>query len=388
MEDPGKMELAGSLFGGNDGKRIIDAKENPLHVISYSLPFEGVVKREDLLPHLYTHNIIPEATPFVFKYYERDWGLCLPATLKSTLTDPEYRVVIRTKFEPGELKVGEVVVEGQSSKTFMLAAHLCHPHQTDDDLTGVVVGLDVMKRLRQMTKPYYTYRFLILPETIGSIAYLSHNEELISSMVGGMFLEILGNEQPLLLQHSFQKESAVDKTYLQALKGFDPNALEGEYRHVIDNDERQFNSPGVRVPMVSFCRVYPDKNSAKWPFYGYHSNFDTPARISETNLNAARDAVLAMIKAWEQNQYVINQFKGEIFCSGYQIWIDYTTNPEGHRRLFEIMERCDGTRTVTDIADELNIPFQAVWEVVSILNEMKLVRFSRNPSPTSPVRDD
>jgi len=80
--------------------------------------------------------------------------------------------------------------------------------------------------------------------------------------------------------------------------------------------------------------------------------------------------------------------QGEIFCSGYQIWIDYTTNPEGHRRLFEIMERCDGTRTVTDIADELNIPFQAVWEVVSILNEMKLVRFSRNPSPTSPVRDD
>ena len=89
-----------------DGKRIIDVKNHPLHVVSYSLPFEGIVKRDDLLPHLHTHPRLPDAIPFVFKYYDRDWGLCLPQTLKNTLHDEAYKVVIRTRFENGTLEGG------------------------------------------------------------------------------------------------------------------------------------------------------------------------------------------------------------------------------------------------------------------------------------------
>ena len=97
-----------------------------------------------------------------------------------------------------------------------------------------------------------------------------------------------------------------------------------------------------------------------------------------------RQVVLGLIQAWEHNYYVVNHFKGEVFCSGYGIWIDYRENPEGHRRLFEIMERCDGERTIADIAVELDISFQAVWEVVSLLHEKGLVEFSRTPHPTNP----
>ncbi len=93
---------------------------------------------------------------------------------------------------------------------------------------------------------------------------------------------------------------------------------------------------------------------------------------------------MGLLQAWERNQYVVNRFKGEIFCSGYGIWIDYRVNPEGHRRLFEIMERCDGERTVADIADELGISFQAVWEVVALLEEKELVYFSRTPRANYP----
>jgi len=95
---------------------------------------------------------------------------------------------------------------------------------------------------------------------------------------------------------------------------------------------------------------------------------------------------LGLLEAWEQNQYVINRFKGEIFCSGYGIWIDYRANPEGHRRLFDIMERLDGEHTVADIAVELKIPFQAVWEVVQLLESKELVRLSRTPHFTDPHR--
>ncbi len=384
-----------------DGKRLLDYADHPLHVISYSLPFEGVVSQEELLSHLHVHPRLPEAIPFVFKYYERDWGLCASQTLRDALADEAYKVVIRSSFEPGTLKVGEVVIPGRSDETFVIVAHLCHPAMVNDDLTGVVVALDVARSLLSHSddegkreipeehppfnlppstfQPFYTYRILILPETIGSVAYLSHHEALIPQMKGGLFLEMLGNDSPHALQGSFQPESQADRCLVSALRGLDRQSYTAAYRTIIDNDERQFNAPGVRVPMLSLSRVQAPKSSGLPPYPEYHSSLDTPEIVTQPRLEASREVVLGLIQAWERNQYVVNNFKGEIFCSGYGIWIDYRTNPEGHRRLFEIMERCDGSRTVADMAIELGVSFQAVWEVVSLLEEKGLVSLSRNP---------
>ena len=369
-----------------DGRRIIDHADHPLHVVSYSLPFEGVVSRDDLFRHLHVHPHNPDLIPFVFKYYQRDWGLCMTQNERDLLDEEQYRVVIRTTFEPGLLKVGEVVVPGEVEESFMLAAHLCHPAMVNDDLTGVVVGLDVMRTLLQGPKPHYTTRFLILPETIGSVAYLSHHEDLIPKMVGGLFLEMLGNDSGLALQQSFQPDSQIDKTLVAALRGVSPDVYVGPYRTIINNDERQFNSPGVRVPMLSLSRVeHPELLESMYqPYPEYHSSGDTPEIVSQERLESARDAVLAMLGAFGKNAYIVNNFKGEVFASGYGIWIDYRHNPEGHRHLFQIMERCDGTRTVADIALELKISFQAVWEIVLSFAEKDLVTFSPTPKPTDP----
>jgi aminopeptidase-like protein len=359
------------------------------------------------------HPRLPEAIPFVFKYYDRDWGLCAPQTLRDSLNDDSYRVVIRSSFEPGKLKVGEVLIPGQSDESFVIVAHLCHPGMVNDDLTGVVVALDVARSLIAPSadsterhkqgegltfnfqpaglssgtaafQPYYTYRILILPETIGSVAYLSHHEHLIPKMAGGLFLEMLGNDSPHALQGSFQPHSQPDRCFTTALRGLDPGGYTGAYRTIIDNDERQFNAPGVRVPMLSLSRVQAPKSSGLPPYREYHSSLDTPEIVAQERLEASHNLVLGLIQAWERNQYVVNNFKGEIFCSGYGIWIDYRVNPEGHRRLFEIMERCDGMRTVADIAFELGLSFQAVWEVVSLLESKELVWLSRTPQPTTP----
>jgi aminopeptidase-like protein len=368
-----------------DGRRLIDVTDHPLHVVSYSLPFEGVVSREQLLDHLHVHPRLPQAIPFVFKYYQRDWGLCATQALRDSLSEPSYRVLIRTSFEQGALKVGEVVIPGESAQTFVLVAHLCHPAMVNDDLTGVVTGLEVARSLLAGSQPYYTYRLLILPETIGSVAYLSHNEALIPDMVGGLFLEMLGNDSPHALQGSFQPDSQADRCLTSALRGLDPLGYSAPYRMVINNDERQFNAPGVRVPMLSISRV-ERRDSPTWPYPEYHSSLDTPAIISTERLEASKQLVLGLLSAWESNQYVVNNFKGEVFCSGYGIWIDYRTNPEGHRRLFEIMERCDGEHSIADIASELDISFQAVHAVTNTLCEKGLVWYSRQAHSTRPDR--
>ncbi|MCI0519654.1 MAG: DUF4910 domain-containing protein [Chloroflexi bacterium] len=363
-----------------DGRRLLDYADHPLHVVSYSLPFEGVVSREELLRHLHVHPRLPQAIPFVFKYYDRDWGMCAAQTLRDQLTEDAYRVVIRTAFEPGALKVGEVVVPGESEQSFVLAVHLCHPAMVNDDLSGVVVGVEAMRRLlAQKEKSYYTYRLLILPETIGSVAYLSRHEELIPKMVGGLFLEMLGNDAPHALQGSLQPHSQPDRCLSAALRGLDAQSYQGAYRTIIDNDERQFNAPGVRVPMLSLSRVEAPKASGKPPYREYHSSLDTPAIVTPERLEASCNVVSGLLQAWERNRLVVNRFKGEIFCSGYGIWVDYRVNPEGHRRLFEIMERCDGTRTVADIAAELGLSFQPVWEVIALLQSKDLVSLAPLP---------
>ncbi len=369
-----------------DGKRLIDYADHPLHIVSYSLPFEGEISREELLDHLHVHPHIRDAIPFVFKYYQRDWGLCTTQEVRDSLTEEKYRVVIRTTFEEGTLKVGEVVIPGETEESFMLVAHLCHPAMVNDDLTGVVVGLDIARELLKGPTLKYTYRLLILPETIGSVAYLSEHEALIPKMIGGLFLEMLGNDAPFALQRSLQPDSQVDKTLASALLGRAPDDFVGPYRTIISNDERQFNAPGVRVPMLSISRVENPESlqSLYQPYPEYHSSHDTPAIVTQERLEAARDTVLEMLRAFENNLYIVNKFKGEVFASGYGIWIDYKVNPEGHRNLFQIMERCDGERTVADIAIELDIPFQAVWDIVSQFAEKDLVVFSTDPQPTDP----
>ena len=369
-----------------EGERLIDYADHPLHVISYSLPFEDEVSREELLEHLHVHPRLPDAIPFVFKYYQRDWGLCCTQHLKESLTADRYRVVIRTSFDAGALKVGEVVIPGEREECFVLAAHLCHPHMVNDDLTGVVVGLAVAKALLDGTQPKYTYRILFLPETIGSVSYLSHNEDLLGQMLGGLFLEMLGNDAPLALQQSFQAESQIDKTMVSAFQGMFPQSHVGPYRSIIDNDERQFNAPGVRVPMLSLSRVeHPESPDSRFqPYPEYHSSHDIPRIVTQERLDISRTTVLELVQAFERNAFVVNKFKGEVFASGAGIWVDYRDNPEGHRRLFQIMERCDGQRTVADIAFELAISFQAVWEIVAQLQAKDLVYLSAVPVVTDP----
>jgi aminopeptidase-like protein/aminoglycoside N3'-acetyltransferase len=359
-----------------DGRRLFSYEDSPLHVVSYSLPMDRDVSREELFEHLHVHPELPDAIPFVFKYYERDWGLCCSRKLKDSLRDDHYRVVIRSEFSYGILKVGEVIAPGKSSETFVLCAHLCHPAMVNDDLSGVVVGLKVMQELLKRPNLRYTYRFLILPETIGSVAYLSHQKELIPKMMGGLFLEMLGLENPHALQLSFAGNTEVDRCLTRVLNEFDPQAWTGPFRTVVGNDERQFNAPGVRVPMLSLSRVL-QRGAGSWPYYPeYHSSQDTPELASSISLAESRDLILKMIDCIEGNQVPVNLYQGEIFCSRYGLNIDAYGNPEGNRALFDIIFMIDGTRSVAEIARICSVSIDFARRVVEELSQRGLVEYA------------
>jgi len=357
-----------------DGRVLFSYKENPLHVVSYSLPYEGEVTRDELMSHLHVHPHIPTAVPFIFKYYERDWGLCCSRELRDGLREEKYRVRIKTRFSAGSLKVGEAIVKGATDRTIVLCAHLCHPAMVNDDLTGVVAGVEVMRRLAQRKDLRYTYRLLLLPETIGSVAWLSHNEDFIPKLHGGLFLEMLGLENAPALQMSFAGNTEIDQCFSLALKEENPKAWTGAFRTVIGNDERQFNAPGLRVPMLSLSRVLP-RSHPHFPFREYHSSDDNPSRASDLQLDDACGLVMKMIDALEGNRIPENKFKGEIFCSRFALHIDFYSDPAGNNALFDVIYLIDGTRSIADIALACGAPFSAVKRIVSLLEQHDLVQY-------------
>ena len=207
---PEKWSVGEAFIEDLAGNRLLDGKDHPLHVVSYSLPVNQVVSKEELFKHLHTHPQRPTAIPFGFKYYERDWGFCLAHNRLKDFTKDQYRVLIDARFEPGALKVGDCTLPGDSDEMIVLVAHLCHPAMVNDDLTGVAVMVELARKL-STGKRRYTYKFLFVPETIGSVAYLSRNEALIPRMKYGIFLEMLGNDNLHALQLSKTGTTRVDR---------------------------------------------------------------------------------------------------------------------------------------------------------------------------------
>lgn len=366
---PEKWSCLQGYLEKTDGQRIFSYEDNPLHVMSYSLPINRIVPRDELLEHLHTHPVIKDAIPFRYGYYDRDWGLCCSAQVKESLSDPEYRVVIESEFSYGQLKVGEILVPGESEECFVFCAHLDHPFQVNDGLIGVALGLELMRRLKSRHLRY-SYRMLIVSETIGSLAFLSQNEALIPKIIGGLYFEMLGFDAPHRLHLSHRGDTEVDRIFSRAARAFDPHVEIRDFEPM--NDERQFNAPGVRVPMLALYR-YPD--SPQWPYPEYHSHLDSPALVNWNAVEHSLELVLAMVESLETAVIPINRFKGEFFFSRYGLPKEGYNNKEARDAFYRLMFMIDGIKSVGTIAEELDLPPATVNAMLAELRDLDLITF-------------
>ena len=359
-----------------DGVRPVDFQNNPLHLVSYSLPIDKVLTWDELAPHLHYSTKRPEAIPWEFKYYERDWGFCLSKTQFDKLPrDARYRAVIRSEFrtDPQDgLRIGVGVVEpegGTHSEVgeLLIATHVCHPYQANDDIAGVAVAVELAKRLTQNPLPpgSMSIRFLFCPETIGSICYLAHHDELIPLLKGGVFLEMLGNRNTLVLQRSRQDNHLIDRVARSVLQRQVTESREGAFREVVGNDEMVVNGPGVNVPMVSLSRS---------PYDEYHTSDDNPDIIDEDMLLEAANTAEEIIRVYATNYVPKRLFRGPIFLSRYGLWVDWRTNRPLNRAVEKIMLRLEGHHSVFDIAEEVGLEYWETREYIERFRSNDLVK--------------
>ena len=360
---PKKWSVKEAYLKDLKGKTIADLKDHPLRVYSYSLPIDKTVSRKELLKHIWTNPKRPNAIPFQFKYYEQNWGFCLKHNELKKLNQPKYRVKIDSRLENGFLKIGDCTIKGEVEDTVVILAHLCHPGMANDDASGVAVLIDLAKKLKK-TKNHYTYKFLLMPETIGSIAFLSQNEHLIPKMRYGIFLEMLGGENTLALQYTRQGNTQLDKIAKQIFKENLKKYREDAFSKIVVNDEMIFNGPGVNVPTISISR---------YPYPEYHTSDDTIRIITATQLNEAKNVAWKIIKRLDKNYWPKRTFKGPIFLSGYGLWVDWKTNFKLNKNLEQLMLNLEGDQSIAEIARKLDMDFDNTYNYLDKFLNKKLI---------------
>lgn len=364
---PDEWNVEDAYIETMDGRKFSQFKQNNLHLVGYSKPIDKIVTKEELLEHLYFMEDYPDAIPYVTSYYERTWGFCIRYTDYQDIGDGPFRVYINSRFTSGEeggvLNYGEAYFPGISSQEVLFSTYICHPSMANNELSGPIVASAIALSLRE-TNHYYSYRFLFLPETIGSIAYLSRNFSLMkSSVIAGWVLTCLGDGGVFSYIPSRTGTNYADKISRRILSDKSP-----EYREYswLDrgSDERQYCSPGIDLPICSITRskygAYPE----------YHTSADNLSLITETSImesvNLFRDIVTQIEGTRVPRIKVLcePQLGKRGLYPNFSKRDAYSANV---KNMQDVISYLDGKHTIEEIADLCGIKSQNVHEILEIL---------------------
>jgi aminopeptidase-like protein len=386
---PKKWSVNEATLETTDGTVLVDFNDHPLHLISYSDSYEGYISREELLDHLHWHPDNDEAIPWHYAQnyqpWDSEWGFCVPRTLVESLDDDEYYVNIDTSFEPGTMTVAEHHLQGQRDETIVLVAHLDHTGMANDDLSGVAGGIELMRRLRDRSELTYSYKLLIVQEILGSAAYLA-DESTPDQFMCGVFLEMLGNDNRLLLQRSFEGETPLDQAAQHVLKHTRHDHEVAGFREQIGNDESVFESPGFEIPMISISR---------YPYPEYHTHFDDPSILSQARLETAVEVVLETLLLLENNIVPTRNFEGlpslanpkyDLYLEPKEVVKRYDDVDPAAVELFRdrIFRYLEGEHPTLDLAERFDLPFAFVTDYVHELADVGLVTLEQATHDNTP----
>lgn len=375
------------------GKKIIDYKKNPLSIAVNSKPVHKKMKLEELKKHLYVSDEMPDKTPYEYLYYKDDWGVCLQKNkvlkklgceggtcmpelkeldsevgkvqvegekekYKELLKKGEYEVFIDSEFKPGKLKIGVHTIKGKTDREILLLAHLDHPNQANDNLSGVACLIDMAKRLKKQGFDH-TIKLVFCPETIGSIAYGVLQD--ISKVDFVISVDAIGNDNTLLIQKAFDREAKINKAVHLAVHGKGVNYRKGEFRHLIGSDEYFFNDPEVGIPGIMLSR---------FPFKEYHTEADTPDIIDIKKIKEVQEVIIDTIDIMEKDFIPIRCFTGPLMRAKYGVQTPYKLLNRDMDYFFYDM---DGKKSIMDLVVGSGMTFEYAYDLCVELEKARVI---------------
>ena len=359
---PREWNIRDACVLDRQGNKVVDFRENNLHVVSYSTPVEKTVTLAELQEHLYSLEDKPEAIPYITSYYEERWGFCLSHNQRQGLAKGTYRVVIDSDLRDGCLTYGDLIIPGASHKEVMLSTYVCHPSMANNELSGPVVTTMLAKWIASQPRRY-TYRIVFVPETIGSLAYLSVNlDDMKRNVVAGFNVTCVGDEGAFSYVPSRNGATLADRAALNVLVNEHPDFIRYSY---LDrgSDERQYCSPGIDLPVASIMRSkygeYPE----------YHTSLDNLELVTPAGLEDSFKVLRDCLELLERNRVY------RATCLGEPQLVRHGLYPiaGGHdssgrvRDLLNLLAYADGVKDLIDISNTIRAPARRVYSLVDSL---------------------
>ena len=350
-----------------DGNKICDFKNNNLHVVGYSTPIDKEIEYEELIEHLYHIEDQPTAIPYITSYYSERWGFCLSSNKFKKLKKGTYKVKINSELKDGNLTYGEIKIKGESEKEIFLSTYVCHPSMANNELSGPVVTTALVNFVKSIKNRKYSYRIVFIPETIGSITYISRNiDEMKKNIIAGFNISCIGDDRSYSYLSTRYGNTLSDKVSKHILKNIDYV----EYSFLDrGSDERQYCSPGVDLPIATICRTkygaYPE----------YHTSLDDLTVISPNGLYGGYDKLKKAIELLENNNY----YKVNVLCEpqlgkrGLYPTISTKTSGAIVKNMMNFIAYVDGNNDLIDIANIIGVQAGELFDIVDKMKAAKLI---------------
>ena len=364
------------------GNKILDFKDSNLHVINYTTKIHEMVNLQTLKEHTYTLPELPEAIPYVTSYYKERWGFCMQYERYKNLQEGTYEVFIDSELKEGTLEVGHTILKGNIDKEILLSAYLCHPSMANNELSGPIVLAMLYNRIKKWESRNLTYRFVVNPETIGSIAYLSrYGQELKDKMYSGLVLTCMGGDTSLRYKMSRKENTPINEVIDYLINTNSVNIRKEGFTPLYGSDERQYCSPGFNLPVGQMARLsygsYPE----------YHTSLDNKELMGIENLLKSVDELEKILLILDNNGYYINKKTyGEVKLSDYDLYPTLNCNDSRGASTDENLESrqflnsilmllsySDGYNNLIDIATRLGYNIEKIIPIVALLKQKGLL---------------
>jgi len=346
------------------GKKIIDFKKCNLHVVGYSEPINKTVALEELQQHIHSLPDQPNAIPYVTSYYKRRWGFCLADEQRRSLKPGSYKVHIDSSLKPGSLTYGEFLLAGETEKEIFFSTYVCHPSMANNELSGPVVTTFLARWLQSLDRRRYSYRIIFIPETIGSILYLSQNLEIMKkNLIAGFNVTCVGDDRAYSYVPTRKGDTLADVAAQHVLKHTAPDFRHYSYLES-GSDERQYCSPGVDLPVASIMR------SKYWEYPEYHTSLDNLEIISPQGLSGGLSALQKCAQVIEKNEFLKTTILCEPQLGKRGLYPNLSTKKSfaQTRVMMNLLAYADGTASLLDIAEITGTP---IWEFYPIVEKLK-----------------
>lgn len=362
---PKEWRIREAWVKNSKGEKLIDFKKHNLHVLGYSTPVDQKVTLAELKQHLYTQPNQPDAIPYVTSYYKERFGFCLSQEQCDSLPEDIYHIFIDSELFDGSLTYGELIIPGQNKEEILISTYFCHPSMANNELSGPALSVYLAKYLLTKKQRRYTYRFVYIPETIGSLTYLSRENHLAhmkKHTIAGWNLSCVGDDRTYSMVSTRYGNTLTDRVTKNVLRFVYPDYKWYSFLHR-GSDERQYNAPGIDLPVCGFSRSkygeYPE----------YHTSKDNMELISPSGLAGAYNVLVKCIEGLEANHRYRIQCYGEpqLGKRGLYPTISQKGSYDEVTTMMDFIAYADGKNDLFEISEIIGVP---VWEIVPIAEKL------------------